>query len=248
MDTIVPCPEDHCGLFIYVKLCTGGSNSSPSSATTNVNFNKVVERLKRFDTVNVTDDAPIHRSVQPNFVTNLIECKTSWGEFQMHRKVLGLIAVGFLDDADDDDESTSMILDDIFSQYTNLKETFRSSLVDSRCILFGYKTIHDSINCNDTSSASIAIDGGLLKYANFDNFKKLDMDIKDYIKALFWVLESRRLDTSFESMDNPPCPMAPDEEKYFVGIDRSGRYKTEFDNELRLGSDKDGGDKLDILV
>lgn len=234
MDFEIPRPEDHLGLLIYVKLC----QCSPIASNSNlqVSFNRIFERLRRIGSVNVSDNPP--RSVVPNFVSSLADCKTGWGEFQQHRKVIGLICVGFEGDAQmngccgveelngesgekavdiEDGSCSKSHLVTIFEQYHNMKENFRTTLVDARCIVVGTP----SENAGQPSSSS-GLDG-VVRYTSLDDASELEHDVRDYIKALFWVLEGKRLDLSFEKLDSPPCPVAPDEEKHLLGLDRTSR-------------------------
>ena len=54
---------------------------------------------------------------------------------------------------------------------------------------------------------------------------KLEADIKDLVSSLFWVLESKRLDRSYEKIGRSSLLMAPFEPKTLVGVDNDSRYK-----------------------
>jgi hypothetical protein len=41
----------------------------------------------------------------------------------------------------------------------------------------------------------------------------------ELVRSIYFVLESKRLDTAFERAENPQCPTLPEEEKYQVGVE-----------------------------
>lgn len=49
--------------------------------------------------------------------------------------------------------------------------------------------------------------------------EQLECVVHELLRSIYFVLESRRLDTSFEKMESPPCPVLPDEEKYRMGLE-----------------------------
>lgn len=60
-------------------------------------------------------------------------------------------------------------------------------------------------------------------YTGTDNCDQLEHDVKEFLNSLFWILESKRLDRSFEKQDKIPLLTAPFEKKNFVGIDTDTR-------------------------
>lgn len=56
----------------------------------------------------------------------------------------------------------------------------------------------------------------------------IESDIRDYLKSIYWVLERRRLDVSFEKMDIPPCPRLPNEDKYRIGVEKKATKSVTF--------------------
>lgn len=64
----------------------------------------------------------------------------------------------------------------------------------------------------------------LIPFENLDEFEK---EIRELIRSIYIVLESRRRDISFEKMEQPPCPTIPEEEKTRVGTENkaSKTYK-----------------------
>ncbi|GFS33195.1 trafficking protein particle complex subunit 9 [Trichonephila inaurata madagascariensis] len=56
-------------------------------------------------------------------------------------------------------------------------------------------------------------------YSDTNNCDQLEYDVKEFVNSIFWILESKRLDRSFEKQDKIPLLTAPFEKKNFVGID-----------------------------
>lgn len=61
-------------------------------------------------------------------------------------------------------------------------------------------------------------------YKSMEDCDQLEDDVKEFAAALFWVLESKRLDkTNTNRNDKLPLLMAPFERKDIVGIDTETR-------------------------
>lgn len=52
---------------------------------------------------------------------------------------------------------------------------------------------------------------------------KLKQDLNDLVASLFFVLESKRLDKSYEKLDKVPLLLAPFENKSLVGLDTDSK-------------------------
>uniref|UniRef100_A0A183CE70 Trafficking protein particle complex subunit 9 n=1 Tax=Globodera pallida TaxID=36090 RepID=A0A183CE70_GLOPA len=95
-------------------------------------------------------------------------------------------------------------------QFAEVKQSLNDQLVDSRCALFGF-------GCDSSCTTEF------LSLTGADDFSSicdhLESILHELLRSIYFVLESRRLDTSFERMDNPSCPMLPDEEKYRMGLE-----------------------------
>jgi len=50
-------------------------------------------------------------------------------------------------------------------------------------------------------------------------YDQLEACTRDLLRSIYVVLDSKRLDTSFERMDSPPYILLQEEEKYLMGID-----------------------------
>lgn len=59
----------------------------------------------------------------------------------------------------------------------------------------------------------------MLNFPLLDDSNEFEMGVRELIRSIYFVLESRRLDLAFEKMDAPICPILPEEEKYGMGLD-----------------------------
>ncbi|XP_015929032.1 trafficking protein particle complex subunit 9 [Parasteatoda tepidariorum] len=63
-------------------------------------------------------------------------------------------------------------------------------------------------------------------YPGTDSCDQLKQDVKEFINSIYWILESKRLNRSFEKQEKIPLLTTPFEKKNFVGIDTDTRlYK-----------------------
>lgn len=171
-----------------------------------------------------------------------------WGDFQTHRRLLGLITIGKFENQTE--------LNELCRHHESLKVRYGSTLYESRAIFFGPDT-HTS-NANAKGDAQPALQKIGENVANMDgscrekisqhygqlqdefttpsNFKSqaffyreqdIGMDLEarvgDFLSALFWVLESRRLERSREKADKVSLLLAPFEKRDFVGLDMESR-------------------------
>lgn len=99
-------------------------------------------------------------------------------------------------------------LDSVCEQYNNYKAELHGSLVDSRCVLFGFNDTECGIEQRE-----------LLSFSSLEDSEEFENGVRELIRSIYFVLESRRIDTSFEKMEQPPCPTLPEEEKTRVGTE-----------------------------
>ncbi|CAG5123434.1 unnamed protein product, partial [Candidula unifasciata] len=113
--------EDHQSMLVLVRH-TG-------SLLHTQNFNRAFERISRVDQIHVEGQkrniTVRYKKVYP------LECN-SWGDFQAHRKVLGLIVVGKCQDHAE--------FADLFDTYKSIKEEYSSTVINSRLLVFGMNT------------------------------------------------------------------------------------------------------------
>lgn len=58
------------------------------------NFNRVYERLSRVNNVKVVDSVGVSREVLARYIKEYPVENNDWGDYQTHRRLLGLISVG----------------------------------------------------------------------------------------------------------------------------------------------------------
>jgi len=142
-------PEDHRSCIVLVSAI-GPFNSKE-------NFFQLWDQVNKIDLVAVTKDG---RTFSPRFVLNYPVENSEWGDFQYHRKVLGLICIAQYND--------QVSGEDLEKQYTDLKNLFDSTLLDTRLVILGipHKEIlvertenhNESINGSPQTSDSLVIE------------------------------------------------------------------------------------------
>lgn len=147
-----------------------------------------------------------------------------WGDFQTHRRLLGLITVGKFDNQTE--------LNELCRVHESLKVKYTSTLYDSRCILFGPTTATNG-SVNDSDQPPLKLEEQYTPPTNFksraffyrenDACSNLESNIVEFISSLFWILESKRLERSKEKFDKVNLLLAPFEKKDFVGLDMESR-------------------------
>lgn len=169
-----------------------------------------------------------------------------WGDFQSHRRLLGLITVGKFESQGE--------LNELCRVHESLKVKYTSTLYDTRSILFAPPRTDDSkdgesmliektTNGNNDSTSNgfklddneqkILVDNNMVLptifksrgffYAENNMCSNLESRINDFIHSLFWILESKRLERSKEKFDKVCLLLAPFEKKDFVGLDMESR-------------------------
>uniref|UniRef100_A0A183D3R6 PH domain-containing protein n=1 Tax=Gongylonema pulchrum TaxID=637853 RepID=A0A183D3R6_9BILA len=98
----------------------------------------------------------------------------------------------------------------IKEQYDSSKAEYEATVVDARCIVIGYP---------EESLEGLWSSRELFCFKNLDEADALEVGIRDFLRSIYYVLESRRLDLSFEKLDCPPCPVIPAEQKYRQGLE-----------------------------
>jgi hypothetical protein len=56
-----------------------------------------------------------------------------------------------------------------------------------------------------------------LTFENYEDPENFEAQISEFVRSIYFVLDSRRRDNSFESLEQPPCPILVDEERYLIG-------------------------------
>lgn len=130
--------HDHAALLVLVRPL--GSLLRPHT------FARLFERIGRVSTVRVTDGAGHTRSILVRYVREHPVENNDWGDFQTHRRLLGLITIGKYDSQQE--------LNEICRVHESLKVKYTSTLYDSRCILIRPSSDPDSPLEQETSTSS----------------------------------------------------------------------------------------------
>ncbi|XP_071494915.1 trafficking protein particle complex subunit 9-like [Diadema antillarum] len=190
-------PEDHQAILVTIK---------PVGAVKIRAYARIIDRINSVAYVNLPDNK---RSIWLRYKRVVHLENNEWGEFQVHRRVAGLICLG--------KASSEIELATVYANFDSMKETYRNTLFDSRCFVFGMSK--DSLQ---DSASGIRPDA--VYYNSIEDCEQLEDDVKDFAAALFWVLESKRLDKMNSNRnDKLPLLMAPFERKDIVGIDTETR-------------------------
>ncbi|ETN77677.1 hypothetical protein NECAME_03095, partial [Necator americanus] len=189
------------------------------------------------------------RIFHANFVTNVNAELVRFGELQAHRRVLGLIGVASAQpstsaapakkstsSASDDvglapvtvrrrsSLSGGLTMEEVKGNYEKVKvevtfqRDYDNTLVDSRCILLGYDEQEVSTHFSPRET---------FLFHRLEESDELEMGVREFMRAIYFVLESKRVDQSFEKLECPPCPVLPEEEKFRFGVENkaSKTYK-----------------------
>ncbi|KAL3284966.1 hypothetical protein HHI36_019095 [Cryptolaemus montrouzieri] len=226
--------HDHAALLILVRQI--GSQLKPKT------FNKFVDRINKNSNVKITDSTGQVRNIFIRYVKEHPVENNDWGDFQTHRRLLGLITLGKYESQQE--------LNEICRVHESLKVKYISTLYDSRCILFGppketASPIETSSSSDDNSKSVSDTEVDVSKIENNDNIEKfttpsnfktralfynesspcsdLDDQVIELIHSLFWILESKRQERSREKLERVSLLLAPFEKKDFVGLDMESR-------------------------
>jgi len=192
----------------------------------------LVEQLANFipkqRTLFSTDSAGNPRSIWIRFVHDHPVEHNDWGDFQTHRRLLGLITIGKFESQTE--------LNELCRQHESLKVRYGSTLFESRAIFFGpdeppLETIGEVLTpppaggrrLQDEFTTPSNFKAQAFFYREQDPCVDLESRIGDFASALFWVLESRRLERSREKADKVSLLLAPFEKRDFVGLDMESR-------------------------
>ncbi|KAF6213902.1 hypothetical protein GE061_011627 [Apolygus lucorum] len=194
----------HSTLLILVKYL--GDELSTKS------FNKIFDRINRINYVKFTDGGGVPRNIWARYIKDYPVGNNDWGDFQTHRRLLGLITVGKC--------KTQVDLNELCRKHESLKVRYNSTLYDTRCVIFG---VNDGESTPSYTPPSNFKSRALYFASDGDESAGLEDQISEYISSLFWVLESKRHERSREKIDKVSLLLAPFEKKDFVGLDMESR-------------------------
>lgn len=192
----------------------------------------------------ILDSSGQTRDIFVRYVRDHAVENNEWGDFQTHRRLLGLITVGKFESQGE--------LNELCRVHESLKVKYTSTLYDTRSLLFApQRTESESIdgnfhekttNGNDSTSNGFKLDDDEQKilvdsnmvlptifksrgffYSENSNCSNLESRMNDFIHSLFWILESKRLERMKEKFDKVSLLLAPFEKKDFVGLDMESR-------------------------
>ncbi|XP_030651237.1 trafficking protein particle complex subunit 9 isoform X1 [Nomascus leucogenys] len=183
------CAEDHQTLLVVVQ---------PVGIVSEENFFRIYKRICSVSQISVRDS---QRVLYIRYRHHYPPENNEWGDFQTHRKVVGLITITDCFSAKDWPQT--------FEKFHVQKEIYGSTLYDSRLFVFGLQG-----EIVEQPRTDVAF------YPNYEDCQTVEKRIEDFIESLFIVLESKRLDRATDkSGDKIPLLCVPFEKKDFVGLD-----------------------------
>nr|XP_054102567.1 trafficking protein particle complex subunit 9 isoform X2 [Callithrix jacchus] len=188
------CAEDHQTLLVVVQ---------PVGIVSEENFFRIYKRICSVSQISVRDS---QRVLYIRYRHHYPPENNEWGDFQTHRKVVGLITITDCFSAKDWPQT--------FEKFHVQKEIYGSTLYDSRLFVFGLQG-----EIAEQARTDVAF------YPNYEDCQTVEKRIEDFIESLFIVLESKRLDRATDkSGDKIPLLCVPFEKKDFVGLDTDSRH------------------------
>ncbi|XP_071594550.1 trafficking protein particle complex subunit 9 isoform X4 [Heliangelus exortis] len=188
------CAEDHQTLLVVVQ---------PIGIVPEESFFRIYKRISAVSQVNVRDS---QRVLYIRYRHHYPPENNEWGDFQTHRKVVGLITITDCSSAKDWPQT--------YEKFHLQKEMYGSTLYDSRLFVFGLQG-----EIAEQPRTDVAF------YPSYDECDTVEKRIEDFIESLFIVLESKRLDRATDkSGDKIPLLCVPFEKKDFVGLDTDSRH------------------------
>lgn len=188
------CAEDHQTLLVVVQ---------PVGIVSEENFFRIYRRISSVSQVSVRDS---QRVLYIRYRHHYPPENNEWGDFQTHRKVVGLITVTDCLAAKDWPQT--------FEKFHVQKEMYGATLYDSRLFVFGLQG-----EVVEQPRPDVAF------YPSYEACESVEKRTEDFIESLFIVLESKRLDRATDkSGDKIPLLCVPFEKKDFVGLDTDSRH------------------------
>ncbi|XP_045717265.1 trafficking protein particle complex subunit 9 isoform X1 [Phyllostomus hastatus] len=188
------CAEDHQTLLVVVQ---------PVGIVSEENFFRIYKRICSVSQVSVRDS---QRVLYIRYRHHYPPENNEWGDFQTHRKVVGLVTVTDCCSARDWPQT--------FEKFHVQKEVYGATLYDSRLFVFGLRG-----EVAEQPRTDVAF------YPSYEDCPTVEKRIEDFIESLFIVLESKRLDRATDkSGDKIPLLCVPFEKKDFVGLDTDSRH------------------------
>uniref|UniRef100_A0A1I7T982 Trafficking protein particle complex subunit 9 n=1 Tax=Caenorhabditis tropicalis TaxID=1561998 RepID=A0A1I7T982_9PELO len=177
-------------------------------------FKRIVERCSRQRVIQVSDNP--RRLFHCSFTQS--SSYTEFSELQQHRRVFAVIGVAFTNGHGEPDKSTRASRESTDSEvseaeqisiaYNKLKSDY-SNIICGRCILIGGKD--EDFNEVERHER--------LCYGSLEDATQLESAIRELMRAIYIVIEMKRVDVSFEKKQDISCPSLPDESRWQVGVE-----------------------------
>ncbi|KAI1901635.1 hypothetical protein AGOR_G00036430 [Albula goreensis] len=188
------CAEDHQTVLVVVQ---------PVGIVPEDQFFRIYKRIASVNQVSIRDS---QRLLYIRYRHHYPPENNEWGDFQTHRKVVGLIAVTTCGSAKEWPQTSE--------RFHGQKEVFGSTLYDSRLFVFELQG-----EIAEQARTDVAF------YPSYDNCEDVEKRVEDFVESIFIVLESKRLDRATDkSGDKIPLLCVPFEKKDFVGLDTDSRH------------------------
>uniref|UniRef100_A0A3Q3XLN3 Uncharacterized protein n=1 Tax=Mola mola TaxID=94237 RepID=A0A3Q3XLN3_MOLML len=188
------CAEDHQTVLVVVQSV---------GIVPEDQFFKIYKRIARVSQVNIRDS---QRLLYIRYRHHYLSENNEWGDFQTHRKVVGLISITTCSLAKDWPQT--------FERFHSQKEVYNSTLYDSRLLVFGLQG-----EIAEQQRTDVAF------YPSFEDCSDVEKRVEDFVESIFIVLETKRLDRATDkSGDKIPLLCVPFEKKDFVGLDTDSRH------------------------
>uniref|UniRef100_A0A3P9HP64 Trafficking protein particle complex 9 n=1 Tax=Oryzias latipes TaxID=8090 RepID=A0A3P9HP64_ORYLA len=188
------CAEDHQTVLVVVQ---------PVGIVPEDQFFRIYKRIASVRQLSVRDS---QRLLFIRYRHHYLPENNEWGDFQTHRKVVGLIAVTTC--------SSSRDWPHTADRFHAQKEVYSSTLYDSRLLVFGLQGEIAEQSRPD-----------MVFYPSFEECSDVERRVEDFVESIFIVLESKRLDRATDkSGDKIPLLCVPFEKKDFVGLDTDSRH------------------------
>jgi len=213
-------------------------------------FKRISACIDQIRDVPVRDKTGLNRIIRVRYTPQYHVENNDWGEFQAHRRLVGVISVGSC--------ASQVELNELCRLHESAKNKYSATLFDTRCVVMCEGTENGIGNEDENNSSPVnggdliedhaaavkadlkmEADGGvdkppswfqpqnhktrLLQFHGSKYAAGLRNDIQEFIASLFWVLESKRVDWSREGGDKTNLLCAPFERKDFVGLDMESR-------------------------
>uniref|UniRef100_A0A8D3BFR2 Trafficking protein particle complex subunit 9 n=1 Tax=Scophthalmus maximus TaxID=52904 RepID=A0A8D3BFR2_SCOMX len=188
------CAEDHQTVLVVVQ---------PVGIVPEDQFFKIYKRIASVSQVTIRDS---QRLLYIRYRHHYLPENNEWGDFQTHRKVVGLIAITTCGPAKEWPQTAE--------RFHGQKEVYSSTLYDSRLLVFGMQG-----EIAEQQRTDVAF------YPGFEDCSDVEKRVEDFVESIFIVLESKRLDRATDkSGDKIPLLCVPFEKKDFVGLDTDSRH------------------------